>query len=110
MRKKRTSGRPLRLLRQGLAIFTAAAALWLIWLTANPAALTDQLRQLAGDPALSLSLLQAELGVVPEGRFSFLDRLVLAQSALLTATPAADLLTPPNIPDAEAPADNNEAK
>ena len=38
MRKKRTSGGLPRILRQGAALFTGAAALWLVWLTGDPAA------------------------------------------------------------------------
>ena len=38
MRKKRTSGGLPRIQRQGAALFTGAAALWLVWLTGDPAA------------------------------------------------------------------------
>lgn len=95
MRKNRTSRALWRRLRQGLAVFVATAALWLVWLTADPTAIRSQLSALAGDTRLALSLLSAELGPLDAEQLSPLDRLVLAQSALLTGTSSAEVLLPP---------------
>ena len=56
MRKKRTRKPFSRWLRQGIALFVAAAALWLVWLTGDPAA---TLSRLAGSTQLATALLAA---------------------------------------------------
>ncbi|MGN0986180.1 MAG: stage II sporulation protein P [Candidatus Enterenecus sp.] len=97
MRKNRTSGTLRHRLRQGLAVFVATAALWLVWLTADPISIRDQLGGLAGDTRLALSLLSAELGPLDAEQLSAMDRLVLAQSSLLSGTPTAQVLSPPPV-------------
>lgn len=95
MRKKRTSGKLPRILRQSAAVFLAVAALWLIWLTGDPAA---ALRDLAGSTRLAGALLQAELGVSfpDEDGLSGWERLILAQSSLLGGVMSqAELTAPP---------------
>lgn len=114
MRKKRTSRNPWRRLRQGLAVFVATAALWLIWLTADPSAIRSQLGSLAGSTRLALSLLSAELGPLDAEPLSALDRLVLAQSSLLAGLPPAQPLSPPPVtgndppPPEDGPEDHEE--
>lgn len=107
MRKKRTSGRLRRRIHQAIAIFVATGALWLIWLTTDPASITEQFRSLIGDPSLTRTLLSAELGPMDDTALSAMDRLVLSQSSLLSASTTADLLTPPpstsDEPQDEAP-------
>lgn len=100
MRKKRTSGKLPRILRQSAAVFLAAAALWLIWLTGDPAA---ALRDLAGSTRLAGALLQAELGVSfpDEDGLSGWERLILAQSSLLGGVMSQAELTAP--PQSSAP-------
>lgn len=95
MGMKRTSGKIRRRIRQCLAVFVTTVALWLIWLTTDPSAVVERIRALAEDERLALALLSVELGPVENSGLSVMDRLVLAQSALLTAQPQAELLTPP---------------
>ena len=112
MRKKRTRKPFSRWLRQGIALFVAAPALWLVWLTGDPAA---ALTQLAGSTHLATSLLAAELGVSPQdgANLSGWDRLVLAQSSLLggilpggdASAPASEEPEPLPDPSPEASAD-----
>lgn len=109
MQKKRPHGTLGRRLRQCGAIFVSIAALWLIWLTTDPLTLLEQLRTLAGNTDLALSLLSTELGPLENPHLSTLDRLALNQSSLLSATPSADMLTPPPILQSEdLPADRDE--
>ena len=88
MRKKRTSRPWARGLRTGIAALMAALAIWLLWLVGDPAAALEQLRALAGDARVSISLLSAELGLAEQtgDGLSRWDRLVLAQSSLLGGT------------------------
>ena len=109
MRKKRTSGRWKRRFHQCAAVFVAVAALWLIWLTADPEALLDGLRSLTGGTDLALSLLEAELGPLRDHQLSALDRLVLAQSPLLSGVTMAETLSPPPSIQTEAPDDYDES-
>lgn len=113
MRKNRTSRSLWHRLRQGLAVFVATAALWLVWLTTDPTAIRTQLGALAGDTRLAISLLSAELGPMDTDQLSPLDRLVLAQSALLSGASAAEVLSPPPVaaeddPIPSQPADEPE--
>ena len=100
MRKKRTSGGLPRILRQGAALFTGAAALWLVWLTGDPAA---ALASLADSTQVATALLSAELDFSPQdnGQLSALDRLVLAQSSLLGGILPQEELTAPQQPSAQ---------
>ena len=80
---------------QCLAIFVAAAALWLIWLTADSTAVVESLRGLAENPQIAKTLLSAELGTMDPDGFSTFDRLLLAQSPFLSLSPSSEVLTPP---------------
>ena len=84
MRKNGT--RPLlRGLRVGAAVFVAALGLWLLWLVGDPAAAVGDLVRLADSAKVATALLSAELGAPrQEGGLSPWDRLVLAQSSLLS--------------------------
>ena len=84
MRKKRT--RPiLRGLRMGAAVFVAVLGGWLLWLVGDPAAAVRELARLADSAKVVTALLSAELGSPrQEGGLSAWDRLVLAQSSLLS--------------------------
>lgn len=95
MRMKRTRSGIRKCIRQCLAVFVSLTALWLIWLTADPAALLEQLRTLASNEELAMMLLQAELGPLENEQLSLMERLVLRQSALLSASPPEETLTPP---------------
>ena len=108
MQKKRTSGILGRRIRQGLAIFVATAALWLVWLTTDPASLLEGLRETAGSTEFALTLLSAELGPLESDQLSFMDRLVLAQSALLSADMPSETLSPPPSIITEDPIDRDE--
>ena len=94
MQKNRTRGRR-SFLRRGAAVFLATAALWLVWLTADPRALWNGLKELTADTDVAIGLLELELGRLPEDGLTFLDRLVIAQSPLLHADVSAGILTPP---------------
>lgn len=94
MRKNQSSGLSRRI-RQCAAVFVSIAALWLIWLTADPIALAARLRVIAEDSELSHALLSAELGSMEGRELSPLNRLILAQSSLLSAVPSAGILTSP---------------
>ena len=108
MRKKRT--RPLlRGLRVGAAVFVAALAAWLLWLVGDPAAAVRELAKLADSAKVATVLLSAELGAPrQENGLSAWDRLVLAQSSLLSGTidvpPSAPPETEP-LPTASEPND-----
>lgn len=110
MRKKRTSHTLGRRIRQCIAVFVAIAALWLIWLTADPASLMESLQGLASDPNVVLSLLSTELGPLGENQLSVLDRLVLAQSPLLSVATPVDTLSPPSVMGTTESFDNNEGE
>lgn len=103
MRKKRTRKPISTWLRQGIALFVAGAALWLVWLTGDPA---STLSQLAGNTQLAASLLAAELGApLQDGAgLSGWDRLVLAQSSLLGGLlPDTPVSPPPEEEEAPSP-------
>ncbi len=97
MRKKRTNKLWGRRLRQCGAVFFVTAGLWLIWLTADPASLLEELRELASRRDVPFSLLAAELGTTEEDGLSLLDRLILNQSPLLAAQPIHTLTPPPAV-------------
>ena len=104
MRKTRTR----RLLKQSLAIFVTVGALWLIWLTADPSGLAEHLQAFTDRADFSLAVIEAELGSIRDPEFSFLDRLVLAQSPLLSLPLPAETLSPPPTVETEAPDNNGE--
>lgn len=85
MRKNRTRTRWPSILRRSLALFLAAATLWLLWLTADFGAAADALAGLADNAGLTTALLTAELGDDGSQPLAGLDRLAVAQSSLLSA-------------------------
>lgn len=104
MRKTWTRWSPRKSLRLFVAVFLAASALWLVWLTGDPGALRDGLADAAGSPQLALTLLRWELGSAQPRELSAWDQLVLSQSSLLgVSLPAQSdppaVITPP--PEAE---------
>jgi len=101
MQKMRTKSNKVgRGIRQGVAIFLAAVALWLVWLTGDPAQAVRQLSTAVKKTDLTAALLAAELGM-PDHGLSGWDRLVLAQSALLTGT-VVEATAPPEQPPRES--------
>lgn len=110
MRKKRTSRPVLRGIRQGAAIFVAIAALWLVWLTGDPASAAACITELAGSAQVTTALLSAELGLDPtDSSLSRWDRLVLAQSSLLgAAMPPAAPSPDPKPSSSPSPAPSSE--
>ena len=88
MRKNRTSGGGRRLLRQCAAIFLGAAALWLVWLTADLSGLGRWLSAALAESGLAEAAVRTELGVPAGEGLPFWDRLVLAQATLLDRLPA----------------------
>ena len=105
MQKMRTSRNGIRRgLRQGVALFLVVVGVWLAWLTGDPAAAVRQLSATVDDTQLAVSLLAAELGVTPQTQgLSCWDRLVLAQSALLTGTVADAAPVPTEVPELSPP-------
>ena len=100
MRKKRTSRPLLRGLRIGAAALVAVLGGWLLWLVGDPAAALEDLRELAGSAQVSMALLSAELGLEePRSGLTGWDRLVLAQSSLLSGV----LASPEPSPSSEPP-------
>ena len=86
MRKKRTSGRwILSGLRKGIALLLGVVGLWIVWLTGDFSAVKSELSAALADGRLTAALLSAEWRVGENGEgLSFLDRLVLGQSPLLS--------------------------
>ena len=98
-----------RRIRQALAIFIVAAALWLVWLTVDPITLLTQFRTLAGNTDLALSLVRAELSSIRGDQpLSTLDQLLLSQSAVLSGHAMAEPLTPPPVVSTAPPPENEE--
>ena len=85
MRKKRTRSPLPALLRRCLALIFAMATGWLLWLTADFRAAAQALKGLADSTALSDALLSLELPGAAAGTLTGIDRLAVAQSALLRA-------------------------
>ena len=61
MQKNRTSAPLLRGVRQGIALFLTAVALWIVYLTADPAVALEKLKQLAQLDQLTAALVNLEL-------------------------------------------------
>ena len=86
----------LRGIRMGAAVFVAALGAWLVWLVGDPAAAVEELVRLADGAKVATGLLETELGAPrQEGGLSAWDRLVLAQSSLLSGTVAVPESGPP---------------
>ncbi len=92
MQKNRTSAPLLRVVRQGIALFLTAVALWLVYLTADPAQALDKLKQLAQWDQLTSKLLEFEFPWRMEESRPLWEQVILGQSSLLAgitqATPA----------------------
>ena len=91
-RVRRSGAAPV--LRRALALFLAGSAVWLLWLTVDLRPAGQALQSLGADGELAAALLSAELGkpVDDAGPLSGLtgwERLLLGQSALLTAGAAS---------------------
>ena len=85
MQKNRTRSRWPSILRRSLALFFAAATVWLLWLTADFGAAAQVLKGLADNEALAATLLSLELGSSDPQTLAGIDRLAVTQSALLRA-------------------------
>lgn len=92
MQKNRTSAPLLRGLRQGIALFLTAVALWIVYLTADPAVALEKLKQLAQLDQLTETLLNLELPWSTQPSTPLWQQVILGQSSLLSgaaqATPA----------------------
>lgn len=92
MQKNRTSAPLLRGLRQGIALFLTAVALWIVYLTADPAVALSKLKQLAQLDQLTETLLNLELPWSTQPSTPLWQQVILGQSSLLSgaaqATPA----------------------
>lgn len=104
MRKTWTRWSLRKSLRLFVAVFLAASALWLVWLTGDPGAIRVRLAAAADSTQLALTLLRCELGPAQQQELSVWDRLVLSQSSLLSASLPAEasppaVITPPPEPE-----------
>lgn len=92
MQKNRTSAPLLRGLRQGIALFLTAVALWIVYLTADPALALSKLKQLAQLDQLTETILNLELPWSTQPSVPLWQQVILGQSTLLSgaaqATPA----------------------
>ncbi len=98
MDKTRTTPTLRRVLRRALALLLAAIAIWLAWITGDPAAALEALGDLAGDASNALSFLNTDAGPIPSKQLlSYWDRVVLDQSPLLEVpAPAASKAVSPS--------------
>ena len=85
MQKNRTRSRWAAIFRRSLALFLAAATLWLLWLTADFSAAGKALTGLADNAGLATALLTAEMGDIGSQPLAGLDKLAVSQSAMLSA-------------------------
>lgn len=114
MHKKRTGRRGLWAVvaRRTAALFLAGTAVWTLWLTADLRAVGAALTGLGENAELAMALLTAELGrTVQDGPLAGLtgwDRLVLAQSALLTGGEEAVAALAARQEEQETPAPEDE--
>ena len=92
MQKNRTSAPLLRGVRQGIALFLTAVALWIVYLTADPAVALEKLKQLAQLDQLTAALVNLELPWDTQPSTPMWQQVILGQSSLLAgaaqATPA----------------------
>ena len=92
MQKNRTSAPLLRGVRQGIALFLTAVALWIVYLTADPAVALEKLKQLAQLDQLTAALVNLELPWDTQPATPLWQQVILGQSSLLAgaaqATPA----------------------
>lgn len=103
MQKKRTSAPLLRALRQGIALLLTAVALWIVFLTADPAVALEKLKQLAQLDQLAAALVHLELPWDTQPSAPLWQRVILGQSSLLAGAvqaTAAPVSTPAPEPTA----------
>lgn len=89
MQKNRTSAPLLRGLRQGIALFLTAVALWIVYLTADPAVALSKLKQLAQLDQLTETLLNLELPWSTQPSTPLWQQVILGQSSLLSGAAQA---------------------
>lgn len=89
MQKNRTSAPLLRSLRQGIALFLTAVAVWIIYLTADPTIALEKLKQLAQWDQLTATLLELEFPWDTQQSRPLWQRVILGQSSLLSRTAQA---------------------
>lgn len=89
MQKNRTSAPLLRGLRQGIALFLTAVAVWIIYLTADPTIALEKLKQLAQLDQLTATLLELEFPWAVQESRPLWQRVILGQSSLLSRTAQA---------------------
>ena len=100
MQKNRTRAPLRRALRQGIALFLTAVALWIVYLTADPALALAKLWQLAQWDQLTAALVNFELPWDTQPTAPLWQRMILGQSSLLAG---ADQATPAPAPTQAAP-------
>lgn len=83
MQKNRTSAPLLRGVRQGIALFLTAVALWIVYLTADPAVALEKLKQLAQLDQLTAALVNLELPWDTQPSTPLWQQVILGQSSLL---------------------------
>ena len=101
MRKKRVRlNSTLRVIRHAAALFLAGASVWVLWMTVDFRPAGQALLDLGENTELAASLLTAELGKPasdgPLAGMTGWERLLLEQSALLTAADVAGVAPAPS--------------
>ena len=103
MQKNRTRAPLLRGMRQGIALFLTAVALWIIYLTADPALALQKLKQLAQLDQLTAALLDFELPWDTQSSLPVWEQVILGQSSLLSGAAQATAVPAPTATPAPQP-------
>lgn len=103
MQKNRTRAPLLRGMRQGIALFLTAVALWIIYLTADPALALQKLKQLAQLDQLTSALLDFELPWDTQTSLPVWEQVILGQSSLLSGAAQATAVPAPTATPAPQP-------
>ena len=103
MQKNRTRAPLLRGMRQGIALFLTAVALWIIYLTADPALALQKLKQLAQLDQLTSALLDFELPWDTQSSLPVWEQVILGQSSLLSGAAQATAVPAPTATPAPQP-------
>ena len=103
MQKNRTRAPLLRGMRQGIALFLTAVALWIIYLTADPALALQKLKQLAQLDQLTSALLDFELPWDTQSSLPVWEQVFLGQSSLLSGAAQATAVPAPTATPAPQP-------
>lgn len=103
MQKNRTRAPLLRGMRQGIALFLTAVALWIIYLTADPALALQKLKQLAQLDQLTSALLDFELPWDTQSSLPVWEQVILGQSSLLSGAAQATAVPAPTATQAPQP-------